>query len=127
MRVLHIFLAGVLWLGPVFQAYAGTLSGIHCRARAYVGMTALDAAPDRALAEHRGHAGVSMWSDGGASQAAQCDCGCVCGHAGVISAAIVPSVRLADVSVPEHFNPANDAAPAHAEHPVPQRPPASLS
>lgn len=133
MRALSVVLAMALWLGPTVQVYARTLSQAHCRALGYISMTAPDAAHDATHAAHHDHEmpaqspAQSAHPGHDAAHAEQCQCGCLCGHAGVISAAILPSFLFADVPRPQHFDVVNEAAPPHAEHPAPQRPPAVFS
>ncbi len=133
MRTLNILLVVALWLSPVVQAYARTLSQAHCRAQGHISMTSPDAAHDATHAAHHGdHAAQepstqTAHAGHGAMDADQCKCGCLCGHAGVLSVAILPSFFFADAALPEHFDTVSEAAPPHAEHPAPQRPPAVLS
>lgn len=133
MRTLNVLLVLTLWLSPVVQAYARTLSQAHCRAQGHISMTAPDATHDATHAAHHGDHAVQESSvetgHGGhdAVHAEQCKCGCLCGHAGVISVAILPGILFADAPLPEHFGIVSEAAPPHAEHPALQRPPAVLS
>lgn len=130
MRALNVLLVLTLWLSPVVQAYARTLLQAHCRPQAHISMTAPAAAHDETHAAHNGPSSdkASAAHDGhGVMDADPCKCGCLCGHAGVISVAILPSFFFADVPLPEHFDVVSEAAPPHAEHPALQRPPAVLS
>lgn len=130
MRALNVLLAVALWLSPVVQAYARTLSQAHCRIQGHISLTAPDAAHDPTHAAHHGRLSVDSTISHDvhdAAQVEQCKCGCLCGHAGVISAAILPSFSFADARLPQHFDLVSEAAPPHAEHPAPQRPPAVIS
>ena len=130
MRALNILLVLTLWLSPVVQAYARTLSQAHCRAQNHISLTAPNIAQDAMHAAHHGQpsADIPAPHDGhGTLDADQCKCGCLCGHAGVISAVILPSFLFAEAPLPEHFDVVSEAAPPHAEHPALQRPPAVLS
>lgn len=130
MRALNILLVLTLWLSPVVQAYALTLSQAHCRAQGHISMTAPAAAHDATHAEHHGQhsADTPVQHEGhSAGHADPCQCGCLCGHAGIISIALPPSFLFADAPLPEHFDVVSEAAPPHAEHPALQRPPAVLS
>jgi hypothetical protein len=128
MRALHVLLIFSLGMGSVVQAYARTLSEAHCRGQGHISLTAVDAAHDEQHSAHHGdEEPSSSTTDTGSSHGEQCQCGCLCAQAGAIPAAIAPTFYCTDAPLPEHFAPANDAAPAHAEHSAPQRPPAVLS
>lgn len=133
MRFLSVVLAVSLWLGPVVQAYATTLSEAHCRPEGHMSMTAPDAVHDDVHAAHHGQGSVdtpdtsSAHHEHGSSHAEQCKCGCLCGHVGVASAAISSSFFFTDPPLPNRFDVVRQTGRPHAEHSVPQRPPAVLS
>ncbi|MGH8863781.1 MAG: hypothetical protein ACREVZ_03930, partial [Burkholderiales bacterium] len=51
---MNVLLVLTLWLSPVVQAYARTLSQAHCRVQGHISMTAPDAAHDATHAAHHG-------------------------------------------------------------------------
>lgn len=132
MRFLTAALILVLWASPIVQAYGQTLSEAHCRARGHMSATAPDAAHDSVHAAHHqhtmhttSHGSAGAMQDHDAGQ--QCKCGCLCAQACGASAAVAATFHFPDSLLTAPFGIRNDAAPSHAEHPAPERPPASLA
>jgi hypothetical protein len=132
MRMIKVVLVLCVGLGSVVQAYANTQLETHCRLHGHTSAMAPDGAHDPVHAAR--HSGGSSAHDGHAAghapasdQLDPCDCGCMCGTAGVIAAALLPSLLVPVTPRPDHLRTVISAGHAHAEHSAPQRPPAVLS
>lgn len=127
MRASAWALAMLIWLAPVVQVVAGTLTGSHCGAQGHSSLNAGHAAHE-SMHSHHQHAGTEngkhrAGAASGSHDHSHCTCPCILACAS--AAALLPTLPAVMVAAPERPPAILRGLHAHVFHSVPQRPPAS--